>query len=143
MIHGSLRYVDYFDQLVENYNHSFHHTIKGKPASVHFVNQTKPAQKLIQQIHKRFAYINEKTNTNIPETLHYKKGNKVRVLSHISPFILPEEQRMLSKSINKISKPKWSVDVFTVYKKIQDGKFVFYQMKAPSGVVFHRKYYHW
>lgn len=66
-----MRYVDYLDQLVENYNHSFHHTIKEKPANVHFVNMTGP------------------------ETLHYKKGDKVRVLSHISPFIPPEEQRLL------------------------------------------------
>eukprot|EP01111_Echinosteliopsis_oligospora_P007490 TRINITY_DN2262_c0_g2_i8.p1 TRINITY_DN2262_c0_g2~~TRINITY_DN2262_c0_g2_i8.p1 ORF type:complete len:113 (+),score=17.64 TRINITY_DN2262_c0_g2_i8:300-638(+) len=57
MIQGSLRYIDYLDQLVENYNHSFHHTIKEKP-----------------------------------ETLHYKKGDKVRVLIHISPFFPPDKE---------------------------------------------------
>lgn len=95
------------------------------------------------QLHDYYKYLNDKNNPIIPETLHYTRGDKVRIQAHITPFIAPGQQRkLLAKT--KSTVPNWSSEVYTVTKKIKiDGKFIFYQVKAGSGVVYHRKYYHW
>ncbi|PRP82017.1 hypothetical protein PROFUN_03707 [Planoprotostelium fungivorum] len=74
----------------------------------------------IPQLHNYYKYLNVKNNPIIPETIHYARGDKAIIQAHITPFISPE-QKTLSK--NKINSTKL--------------------VKAASGVVYHRKYYHW
>ncbi|PRP78748.1 hypothetical protein PROFUN_13326 [Planoprotostelium fungivorum] len=77
------------------------------------------------ELHNYYKYLNDKNNPIIPETLHYTRGDKVRIQAHITPFIAPGQQRkLLAKT--KSTVPNWSSKV-----------------KAGSGVVYHRKYYHW
>jgi len=136
----------YIDALLQDYNqyfhnHSYHHTIRELPANVHFADRSLH-KLLIPHLHNYYKYLNDKNNPIISETLHYARGDKVRIQAHITPFIAPEQQRRLSAK-TKSTVANWSSEVYTVTKKIIDGKFIFYQVKAASGVVYHRKYYHW
>jgi transposase InsO family protein len=140
-VYRTQRYIDALELITENYNHSYHHTIRELPANVHFANRSLH-KLLIPQLHNYYKYLNDKNNPIISETLHYTRGDKVRIQAHITPFIAPEQQRRLSAK-TKSTVPNWSSEVYTVTKKIIDGKFIFYQVKAASGVVNHRKYYHW
>ncbi|PRP75562.1 hypothetical protein PROFUN_09048 [Planoprotostelium fungivorum] len=139
-VYRTQRYIDALELITENYNHSYHHTIREMPANVHFANRSLH-KLLIPQLHNYYKYLNDKNNPIIPKTLHYARGDKVRIQAHITPFIAPEQQRKLSAK-TKSTVPTWS-SVYTVTKKIIDDKFIFYQVKAASGVVYHRKYYHW
>ncbi|PRP83716.1 hypothetical protein PROFUN_03871 [Planoprotostelium fungivorum] len=140
-VYRTQRYIGALEFITENYNHSYHHTIRELPANVHFADRSLH-KLLIPQLHNYYKYLNDKNNPIIPETLHYARGDKVRIQAHITPFIAPEQQRRLSAKTKSIV-PNWSSEVYTVTKKIIDGKFIFYQVKAASGVVYHRKYYHW
>ncbi|PRP73424.1 hypothetical protein PROFUN_16716 [Planoprotostelium fungivorum] len=103
---------------------SVYRTQRELPANIHFANRSLH-KLLIPQLHNYYKYLNDKNNPIIPETLHYARGDKVRIQAHITPFIAPEQQRRLSAK-TKSTVPNWSSEV-----------------KAASGVVYHRKYYHW
>ncbi|PRP73282.1 hypothetical protein PROFUN_16704, partial [Planoprotostelium fungivorum] len=123
-VYRTQRYIDALEFITENYNHSYHHTIRELPANVHFANRSLH-KLLIPQLHNYYKYLNDKNNPIISETLHYTRGDKVRIQAHITPFIAPEQQRRLSAK-TKSTVLNWSSEV-----------------KAASGVVYHRKYYHW
>ncbi|PRP73991.1 hypothetical protein PROFUN_16344, partial [Planoprotostelium fungivorum] len=85
----------------------------------------------VKQLHVYYKYLNDKNNPIIPETIHFARGDKVRVQAQITPFIAPEQQRKLSAK-TKSTVPNWSSEVYIVTKKIIDGKFVLYQEHKRS-----------
>ncbi|PRP74945.1 hypothetical protein PROFUN_15068 [Planoprotostelium fungivorum] len=102
-VYRTQRYIDALELITENYNHSYHHTIRELPVNVHFAD-TSLHKLLIPQLHNYYKYLNDKNNPIIPETLHYARGDKQRKLS----------------AKTKSTVPNWSSEVYTVTKKIMD-----------------------
>ncbi|PRP73081.1 hypothetical protein PROFUN_16801 [Planoprotostelium fungivorum] len=74
-VYRTQRYIDALELITENYNHSYHHTIRELPANVHFADRLLH-KLLIPQLHNYYKYLNDKNNPIISETLHYTRGDK-------------------------------------------------------------------
>lgn len=138
-IHNTKRYIDALDDLVENYNHSVHSTIKAKPSYIHFCNvNQKECQLALQSVHQRLKDIDVKINA-IPIT-PYQVGDAVRVVAYLDPELSRYDQFQLYKKYHKIKQSNWTTKIYFIHHVFHDGFIVKYQIKDI--VVYPRKYYH-
>ena len=106
------RYIDVLDRLIENYNDTFHSTIKCSPNDA-----IKHADKINDIMAKKYIKAKEQ------ETV-FKIGDKVRHLTLLNIF-------------EKQGKPKWSDNIFSVEDKkahsykLSDGKWYRYYQLQP------------
>ena len=136
-------YISYLPQLVNNYNHSIHSTIKNMPYIAHFcsLNQLR-CRKLQQSIYDNMKAKKKKT-PSIPNP--FKIGDLVHVLSYFNPYIPNKEQYHIKINFNKVKTPKWTTDVFKIIKVTNDDlnpRVIRYTLKDKFGFIFDRKFYH-
>lgn len=90
-INGNHRWKDFLDQLVHDYNHSKHRTIKMAPADVNETNE----QKILKKVYKHIKI--------------YKKKRKFRVGDHVR---ISKSKAIFEKNYTG----NWSTEIFVVSK---------------------------
>ena len=100
---NTYKYINVLQNFVDSYNHSIHRGINSKPADK------------VKQVETRFKM--PEGNTNVGTI---KVGDYVRVSRLPKPF-------------EKGYKGGWSIEIFTVYKKIARGKVPLYYLKDLNG----------
>jgi hypothetical protein len=125
-------YVDDLAMLVNNYNNSYHSTIRDKPINIHKEKRKSVKQvKILQKIKDDWM----KTNFSYPEI---KIGDRVRV------HILTRKTDRKKKTFAKKYLAQWSKEIYTVNYIIGVGSTKVkqtYQLINDYGKLLHRTYY--
>ena len=111
------RWVDVIDKIVDNYNATYHHTIKMAPNEVTWENRGKVFKNSFPKIKERI-------------TCKLKKGDKVRV--------------KLNKDIfEKGFTQNWSDEIFTIIAVFQKNGVCWYRIKDAQGNIYPKyKYFY-
>ena len=114
---GSHRWIDSLEDIQDNYNNTYHRTIKMTPNQV-----TRENRKTVFK--NMFPEIDDRINCRL------EKGDKVRVALNKETF-------------DKSYKVNWSEDIFTIEKVFQRLNVCWYRLKDQSGNIYPKaKYYY-
>ena len=111
------KWIDILPQFIENYNKTYHRSIKMAPMSVNDDNR--------EQVYRTLY---PKLKDHIKPRL--KVGDRVRILIEKNIF-------------KKGYKRSWSLEIYRVSKVFTQGAVDFYQIEDQSGVLQSRKKYFW
>lgn len=111
------RWIDVLDQFVENYNNTYHRSIKMAPNQVTDENR--------KQV---FANLYPKIKDNTPPRL--KKGDRVRLL---------KTKNIFEKGYTR----SWSTEIYVVEKTFSDDGVDYYTISDLEGNTLPRKKYYW
>ena len=112
---GKQRWIDVIDSIVENYNNTYHTTIKMTPNEVTWDNRKEVFKTM-------FPHINDKI------TCRLKVGDKVRVALRKDIF---------EKGYTK----NWSDEIFTIIRTFQKNRVCWYRIKDSRGDIYPKSKY--
>lgn len=93
---GTSKYFDILNEIVENYNNSYHRSIKDKPSNVNLKNQKQIFRNL-------YGYDMEEGPEDTIERFKFKVGDKVRIVKYKTLF-------------DKGYKANWTTEIFRIDK---------------------------
>ena len=115
--HNTKRWVDILSDVQDNYNDSYHRTIKRKPNEVTWKNRKAVFKSMFPEIEDRVK-------------CKLKEGNKVRVAIYKDIFIKGYTQN-------------WSKEIYTISKVSQRAGVCWYKIKDAAGTVYPKlKYFY-
>lgn len=137
------RYIDALNDLVYNYNHTVHSTLKETPTTIQFCNSNKERCRNLQDnTYNRLVRKNERN----PVIDHpYPARSKVLILSYLNPYLTNLERNRLKLDYNKASTQKWTTDEFTIAEVRRDEdnpNILRYVLKDSFNHIMSRKFYH-
>ena len=112
---GKERWIDVIDDIVDNYNNTYHTTIKMKPNQVTWENRKKVFKTM-------FPHINDRI------TCRLKIGDKVRVALRKDIF-------------EKGYTQNWSKDIFAISRVFQKNRVCWYRIKDNKGNIYPKSKY--
>jgi hypothetical protein len=106
------RYITALPDLLNNYNHSTHSTLKETPAMVQFcnINQSRCLNSNCK-IYNRLLRADAK---NVEIRNPYRVGVSVAILSYLNPFISNLDRNKIKLNFNKVTTQKWTDDEFQI-----------------------------
>ena len=110
-------WVDVLHQFIDNYNGTYHRSIKMAPNDVNYVNRAKV-----------FKTLYPKTKDNTKPRLN--KGDQVRIL---------KEKNIFEKGYTR----SWSQEIYTIIKAFSESGVDFYNIADSEGNTLSRKKYYW
>ena len=111
------KWIDILEQFVQNYNKTFHRSIKMAPYDVNENNRELVYERLYPHLHDHFRP-------------RLKLGDRVRILREKNTF-------------TKGYKRSWSLEIYKIGKVFTQGAIDFYQIETLSGDILPRKRYYW
>ncbi len=112
---GKERWIDVIDDMVDNYNNTYHTTIKMKPNQVTWENRKKVFKTMYPHINDRI-------------TCRLEIGDKVRVALRKDIF-------------EKGYTQNWSKDIFTISRVFQKNRVCWYRIKDSKGNIYPKNKY--
>ena len=111
------KWIDILDQFIDNYNNTYHRSIKMPPNKVTDENRLNV-----------FRTLYPKTKDYTKPRLN--KGDKVRVL---------KQKNLFEKGYTR----SWSIEIYVIVKAYNDSGVDFYSIKDSEGNILSRKKYYW
>jgi hypothetical protein len=142
-MHHPLRYIDNLQDIVLNYNHSIHSSIREQPFTAHFCDEHD--RRCIQIQSNIFNYLKRRNDRNPVILFPYQAGDTVNILSFLNPFISNLEKNKIKQNFKKVSTQKWTSDVFVIIDVQQDesnNSILRYSLKDKFNHPIKRKFYH-
>jgi hypothetical protein len=137
------RYIDALPDLLHNYNHSIHSTLRETPAMIQFcnINQSR-CRNANRKIYNRLLRANDK---NVEIRNPYRVGDSVVVLSYLNPFISNLDRNKIKLNFNKVTTQKWTDDEFQIANIQNDStnpNILRYTLIDKYNHLVMRKFYH-
>jgi len=115
--HNTMTYIDKLSDILKNYNHSYHRSIKMRPIDVNEDNE-----------HIAYENIHGMRDYHTKKSFTFKLGDNVRVAAKKAPWSREFYQR-------------WSEEIFTVSKRYYQQNIAMYKISDCSGDVVIGSYY--
>ena len=113
----TFNWIDVLDNFINNYNNSYHRSIKMAPKDVNETNRTKV-----------YSTLYPKSQNNRKPRLH--KGDQVRLL---------REKNIFEKGYTR----SWSLEIYKIEKTFSESSVDFYLISDSEGNILPRKKYYW